>query len=200
MTLPVPCLAYGLVQGQPLFLDLEADSYFLLADEEDAVAPAPIGASARRAGLPAEAEPTSPDLPPASLLDQEVRPRFSTAVLQLWLTRRRVRRQLSRRPLASILADLQKPRSGAFTSRRSVAHDALAFARARPLIPGQPHCLLDSLCLLSWLKHRMASATLVFGAKLDPFAAHCWVEGDGMLLNDRLDTVEKFTPILRLPC
>ncbi len=39
---------------------------------------------------------------------------------------------------------------------------------------------------------------LVLGVKLQPFAAHCWVQCGPVLLNDRIDTVRTFTPILVL--
>ena len=37
---------------------------------------------------------------------------------------------------------------------------------------------------------------LVFAVMTRPFAAHCWVQLDETVLNDRLDHVRKFTPIL----
>ena len=59
-----------------------------------------------------------------------------------------------------------------------------------------PNCLTDSLALASFLSRRSVSWQLVFGVKLDPFAAHCWLQDDGAVLNDAADSVSTFTPIL----
>jgi hypothetical protein len=40
--------------------------------------------------------------------------------------------------------------------------------------------------------------TLVFGVSADPFAAHCWVQLDDIVLTGDLDTARQFTPILAL--
>jgi hypothetical protein len=56
--------------------------------------------------------------------------------------------------------------------------------------------LLDSLALLAFLRQRGLYADLVFGVIRQPFAAHCWVQARGVVLNDRLDRVAEFTPIL----
>jgi hypothetical protein len=41
---------------------------------------------------------------------------------------------------------------------------------------------------------------LVFGAKLNPFAAHCWVQLEDVVLNDRTDNVAVFTPVGVIRC
>jgi hypothetical protein len=48
---------------------------------------------------------------------------------------------------------------------------------------------------LAFLRSHEAGADLVFAAKLDPFAAHCWLQSGEVLLNDRLDRIESFTPV-----
>lgn len=60
----------------------------------------------------------------------------------------------------------------------------------------------EDQCLARALAYRMIAmkhgheASLVIGVKLDPFAAHCWVQNGDSLLNDRLERVRLFTPIL----
>lgn len=53
---------------------------------------------------------------------------------------------------------------------------------------------------MRWLTAEGDGATLVFGVKLDPFAAHCWVERGDVLLNDRPERVERFAPIRTIEC
>lgn len=69
------------------------------------------------------------------------------------------------------------------------------FMASRPSIPLPRSCLLDSVALYLFLGD--ASVDLVFGVTVTPFAAHCWLERDGLLLNDELDYVCRFTPIMR---
>ena len=76
--------------------------------------------------------------------------------------------------------------------------DALlpAYLWMRDRLPRRPKCLFDSLALLDFLHGQNAAATIVFGVKARPFTAHCWIEHSGIVLNDRVDHVGTFTPIL----
>jgi hypothetical protein len=56
--------------------------------------------------------------------------------------------------------------------------------------------LFDSLALVHFLRGFGFHPQWVFGVKLDPFGAHCWVQQDGGLLNDELDRTTLFTPIM----
>ena len=42
--------------------------------------------------------------------------------------------------------------------------------------------------LLRRLGPHRSGVALLFGAKLDPFAAHCWVQSSDLVLNDRIET------------
>jgi hypothetical protein len=68
------------------------------------------------------------------------------------------------------------------------------------MVPAGTNCLLDSLALLRWLGPARDGACLVFGVKLDPFAAHCWLQTDAMLLNDRTEHVRRFEPVRVIRC
>ncbi|MCD9125783.1 lasso peptide biosynthesis B2 protein [Luteimonas fraxinea] len=70
-----------------------------------------------------------------------------------------------------------------------------AFTRARLLVPIEPRCLLDSLSLLRFLARRGLYAHLIFGVSMDPFAAHCWLQTDDLVLNDSVGNVMAHTPI-----
>ena len=97
----------------------------------------------------------------------------------------------------------QKPRhwlgSGRNGASRSGAEQALtlahAFSRLSPWVPGSGRCVPSSILLLEFLKQHGIEADWVFGVRTYPFEAHCWVEKDGIVLNDSLEHVRWFTPI-----
>jgi Transglutaminase-like superfamily len=60
------------------------------------------------------------------------------------------------------------------------------------------HCLFDSLVLSVFLTRRMVPCTLVIGVSTKPFAAHAWVQIDECVLNDTVEHVLTFTPILAI--
>ena len=77
---------------------------------------------------------------------------------------------------------------------------ASRFLAARRYLPVKPNCLVDSLALMRFLGPLAVGTTLIFGVKLEPFAAHCWVQFDSLLLNDRSDYVERFVPVRTVTC
>lgn len=87
-------------------------------------------------------------------------------------------------------------RSGPPACSAELAAAAERFRAARRLIPIQTNCLLDSLSLSRFLARRGLGAALVFGVKLDPFAAHCWLQTADVIVNDGADTITPFTPVL----
>ena len=72
---------------------------------------------------------------------------------------------------------------------------ALQFDRLRPYFPYSGRCLPSSIMLLAFLRRHGIEADWVFGVRTFPFDAHCWVELDGVVLNDVLEHVGWFTPI-----
>lgn len=71
------------------------------------------------------------------------------------------------------------------------AHVAL-----RRLIPHQDQCLRRSLGLIELLNRHRFYPNLVIGVRMKPFEAHAWVQWDEMVLNDEVDQVLRYTPIL----
>ncbi len=59
-------------------------------------------------------------------------------------------------------------------------------------------CMFRSLFLLKFLIMRGVAADWVFGVRLCPFKAHCWIERDGVILNDHLDTILEYRRILEV--
>ena len=72
------------------------------------------------------------------------------------------------------------------------------FAAARIWIPVAYVCLFDSLALMHFLLARDVRAELVFGVRSRPFAAHCWVEVDGIILDDGGEACHSFAEIARV--
>lgn len=73
------------------------------------------------------------------------------------------------------------------------------FVHLRPWfysVPGA--CLLDSLVLRLFLAAYDLHPHWVFGVRTAPFHAHCWVQHDGVVLNDLPDRVRQYSPILRI--
>jgi len=72
---------------------------------------------------------------------------------------------------------------------------AAMFETLRPWYPRERVCLFDSLALMGFMLARGLRPTLVLGVRTTPFAAHCWIEFDDMLVSDTSDHCASFTPI-----
>jgi len=72
-----------------------------------------------------------------------------------------------------------------------------AFATLRPFFfAAKDACLFDALSLSEFLATYDVFPNWVFGVQSRPFAAHCWLQLDGLVLNDTLDHVQRYTPIM----
>jgi Transglutaminase-like superfamily len=72
------------------------------------------------------------------------------------------------------------------------------FNSLRLFYPRSYLCLFDSLALIHFLARFHVYPDWVFGVNADPFEAHCWVQADGVVLNDTVQRVSGFTPIMRI--
>ena len=124
-------------------------------------------------------------------LDGRIRPRIRDLIdlaAAAVCARRRLRRGL---PCGEYLRERPGTRPGARDPR--VAIDALR--RARLFLPTPSRCLPASLVTAIFLRKRGIAAQIVFGVRTHPFAAHCWVEHEGCVLEDELDRVSAYVPI-----
>jgi len=190
-------ISFGLVYGRPVFADPADDSYFMLGPEEERrfLERLRSGDPPRPAAPPAPAETALQHVRSArpTLLDVAVAGRLLAGA------RSAVRRQ----PISSILEGLEcLNRNGDVGTEggSDCAASAARFASARRFVPVAGNCLTDSLALSRWLAREGHSAALILGVKLDPFAAHCWVQSGGMVLNDHLESVGRFTPVRIVEC
>ena len=70
------------------------------------------------------------------------------------------------------------------------------FDRLRLYYPRSYLCLFDSLALIHFLARFGVFPDWVFGVSADPFEAHCWVQSGNVVLNDTVERVSAFTPIM----
>ncbi|MHA6766124.1 lasso peptide biosynthesis B2 protein [Sphingobium ummariense] len=75
---------------------------------------------------------------------------------------------------------------------------ASAFDQTALILGRTDRCLVRSLAMFTVLRTHGVTAVLVIGARSDPFSAHAWVQHDGIVLNDSLDQINNYSPILAL--
>ena len=64
------------------------------------------------------------------------------------------------------------------------------------LFSAKDECLFDSLALLNFLAWHGVFADWVFGVQARPFCAHCWVQLRDVVINDTIEHVTTYTPIM----
>lgn len=211
-----PDLSFCFIGERAVLLDLESDRYFLLRGEPlQAIRDAMAGKlDARHAGNFADYRPHSlfvrgPDgvapvtaiRPNLSALEADVRPHRlelrvrellgaqyrASFALRLCGLRATVARWRAVRPVGAIAPDIEK-----------LIAISQFYAAKRALVPLRRGCVPDSLGLMRLLWRQGLDADLLFGVRLDPFAAHCWVQSDDHVLSDPLSNIVDFTPVFRL--
>jgi hypothetical protein len=95
-----------------------------------------------------------------------------------------VRWRLSRLPFAAAVAALRATsRPTAKVSQEAAFRLGQTVQRTLRVLPFDSKCLVRSLVLMRMLTRRGVDCTLVIGARTKPeFAAHAWVERDGVPL------------------
>lgn len=191
-----------------VLLDLAADSYLCLpngaadlirgADGAPIFGAGMVGRALAAAGLLAEGpRPRVPPPPPrptqtvihgrpvqaASLLDWG-------AALAATTEMRRIRPGSGVEAYLAGAADDRNDRTPA-----RVAEAARTFWRLAPWLPIEGECLVRSALLMSFLRRRGLRADWVFGVRLFPFMAHCWVQADDLCLNDDVERLTAYSPI-----
>jgi Transglutaminase-like superfamily len=196
-------ISFGLVDGRPVFMDILSDSYFRLDGAAEAKFMASLSGRKRDSGPALEqAEAAACPRAERSALDEpSSAPRLADLV-QVWRLVRAARSAIGRQPIADVLGPLTQWDGGPSGpgGGTPILELARRFAAARRLIAAGGNCLSNSLALLEWLGRHNEGAALIFGVKLDPFAAHCWVQSGVLLLNDLVERTERFTPVRVVEC
>jgi hypothetical protein len=208
-------VSYGLVDGEPIFLDLGTDRYFqvdeLLRSDLDrlrrsgGILPETAAARLLASGIirqSASRKPAGPAptfIPNASLLDKGCSSAASLRdAAEIGSNLLRARLAVRWLPLRRIIERLAPPAGSKPRDVQRVHAMAKRFEAARRRVPLDRHCLTDSIALLQFLHRRSLTASLLFGVKLHPFAAHCWLQDKRKVFNDDAETVQGFTPVMVL--
>ena len=92
---------------------------------------------------------------------------------------------------------LRSTRSSTSLSEQELAALVHVFATLRPFFfAAKDACLFDALSLSEFLAAYGVFPNWIFGVQSRPFAAHCWLQLDGLVLNDTVDHVQRYTPIM----
>ena len=196
------------VDDDLVVLDLARDDYLCIPGGAAHFRPArhdnacrvsgPLAEALHEAGL-AQAEPGQPPqrLPktpsrsilydtPAALKLSDVAPLVAAGLS--------VRRAERREGIASQLSVVGRARrrEDPAAARRAAG----ALWRIQPWLPFDGECLQRSMLLVAFLRELGLTADWVFGVRLWPFSAHCWVQSGDVCLNDDHERLRAYTPIL----
>lgn len=208
-------LSFCVTGRHVIFLDVEADRYFglrpgceeafhrLLAGNE----PGPALAGLVKSGLVREDSETTKGLEPVSVprAVREVpkRPRSPLCRQSLACVIAQIRAMalLKTRRFGLIVREIEnRSQQAAFGNTKRAEQDwgpiVSAFAASANLRPRSGHCLISSIAFVHVAHCAGLQAKLVLGVSAAPFSAHCWVQADDYVLNDRLENIRPFEPIL----
>ena len=195
-------VAWCVIDGVAVFLDIPGDRYFRLQADRNRhflklSAPPCDAGPVQPPGFPRPRPWTLPSRQCDAIHD----PSFSLAdVARAMWTQRRTEHQLTTRPLLSVLGDLQAVIGNVPFTAEILAEPQLrevrAFERAKLLRSAADRCLPRSIALALCLARRGCRAHVVLGVKIAPFCAHCWVQVGDQVLNDEVEEVLRYAPIL----
>lgn len=220
-----PDMSFCFIGASAVMLDLKADRYYRLDRRHSAVLRAFAGSTcdadleARQSliakGLirPGDGPPAKPvsALPVTASVIERQPPRpndmkeCSISTVELIVHRFTAGQALRRLGLLRTVRYYRRRRDrfadqqcGLQGSRDRAAAIAASFADRHRFFPAKRRCVPDSLALAAILWGRGCAAEVYFGVRLDPFAAHCWVQQGDLLLSDPLDSIAEFTPVFEL--
>lgn len=98
------------------------------------------------------------------------------------------------RPFAELVRET--PRAGPAAPAPEALRLAAAFRDLAPWAPLSGKCLVRSFVLRRLLARRGHPCDWVFGVRLWPFAAHCWLQAGEVALDDIPERLAPYTPIL----
>lgn len=195
--------AWCLIDGRAVFLDIAADRYFCLDDDANAAFVARIHGEGRRHWSQPPGSQRPDDFIQAETSVPQRNSTFSLPEVAraLWL-QRRVERRLAIQGLATVLENVRDTLARCRERRGSSIPDGAgviaAFERARLLRSAANRCLPRSIALALGLAARGVCSQLIIGVRLAPFGAHCWVQAGSTVLNETVEEVRRYTPILVL--
>jgi len=213
-----PELYFCISHNQTTFLDIKADRYFGLPADLDAAFQGwtyhgladladpsfnRLVAMNLLISVPHVPDIIIPTLPPAkrSALEHVINgtdgPHFSMSAV---LHQRLAAWELRHRSLSSIIDRLRRRKLKATECRRSCFCDSASIVKAflctGRVIANQDQCLRRSIALVDYLAGQRLFPLFVIGVRRQPFGAHAWVQDEDEVLNDHVDHVAEYVPIL----
>lgn len=203
--------------GRFVFLDVAQNRYFALPNEVERsfarwLAADELSGNDREclaeiaesgillSASPAEIPPACPPPPPAArAIADEESATTGAGILHALLRFAEASLALKLLPLSMILERLGRRKRALDCSRSSVDavyRVAAALKTSALLATPLNRCLPRSITAAHMLLDWRCSPELIIGVRLQPFAAHCWVQCAGLLVTETVDEVGEFTPIL----
>lgn len=199
--------------GELVFLDLARDKYLALRGEDRAaferlrvgepndsdmmtrlVATGLLG----RCDGPTSIEQASVEIPSRDLAAAGYNGFDLGMTVAAGLALRRARRAMRAERIAQSIKQARRRRSMIEQECDENAAEATAssYAANRWLHPVPQRCLIDALALDDIMLARGLRSTLVFGVRLLPFRAHCWLQTSSVILTGTAAEARNFVPIL----
>lgn len=102
----------------------------------------------------------------------------------------------SLRQLVQTCPPTSSPAPHTLHDARTLIDSVTAVQAALPWIPFEGECLQRAFQIRRVLARRGIRPDWVFGVRTWPFAAHCWLQIDDLVIADTLDRVNRYTPIM----
>ncbi|BBF70632.1 MULTISPECIES: lasso peptide biosynthesis B2 protein [Sphingomonadaceae] len=211
-------LAFCITGGKTIFLDVAADRYFGLRPEWDAAFQRYLGDKENGDGIEpllrghilvsaGEGEPFSQQAliePAGREFLAECSQVLNSRTLLFILAQFKAMLSLRFLRFDSIISGIADrshrlgAASGDYSDLAQWGPIVGAFAASAPLRPRNNHCLTNSIAFMDMALSARLPAKLVLGVSASPFSAHCWVQTGDTVLNDRLENISAFEPILAI--
>ncbi len=206
--------------GRVVFLDLERDRYFCLPDDADVAFRrwASSGGADddpslcdrfEQIGLLVRGRPSSEPLASAAVeqptrdlvVENGINPRIRD-IARAVAAQRRAQMQVRGGRLADLVrtaARDQAPPPCEDDADAAARRVAAAFESAALILRKTDQCLPRALAARALGRRLGVRTAVVFGVRLEPFAAHCWAQWEDAVVVGDLEEVRLFTPILAVP-
>jgi hypothetical protein len=213
-----PAVSFAFVGERAIFLDLSADRYFCLAPPQQGALNVLIAGNKAERAAENDLEPLVTrgilievaeagrvaacklaSVPTSSLVDDGLPRAQAWRIAEAALRVKAARFALRHGSLNRMIAALVRVKSrvgGREIHLSRMTEIAAAFEQTNLLLSPLRQCLPRSLALATRLAGLGANIDLVLGVANNPFSAHAWVQHKQVVLNDRLEKVRGYTPVL----
>ena len=209
---------YCIPDGSAIFLDVEADRYLGLPPSCQNAFAHLVNQGSALDGHVAELAPlTSGRLlvptddrvgfpPPVSVpetrqsaLDMSDTRHTLGQFINAWRCQAQAKQSLARHRLSDVLGTVSKRKTDA--GKLTVPPTDMvvaAFLATSIVTKNRDQCLRRSIAMINYLARYGCFPLFVIGVRTQPFEAHAWVQSGDTILNDEVEQVGRFTPILAI--